>query len=201
MTGPALTLRGLVVGYDRRIVASIPDVTLAPGRLHLVRGANGSGKTTLLKTLASLLPPLDGRIEPPMRPGTGGTVYVHSTPFLFRGRVRDNLRMVPGARAEAIAHWLDALDVAALGSSSVSMLSAGQRQRVALARALVAAPRCLLLDEPEGGLDDASLVRWRAVLADLVTAGETLVVLAAHGDHGLEHVPMTEIRLAAGTAR
>jgi NitT/TauT family transport system ATP-binding protein len=195
---PATALCGLVVGHGRRAVASVPDVTLAPGRLFLVRGANGAGKTTLLKTLASLLPPVAGRIEPPMRPGPGAAVYVHSTPFLFRGSVRRNLRMVPGAGPETIARWLAALDLERLAPAPAATLSAGQRQRVALARALVAAPRCLLLDEPEGGLDDASLTRWRSVLADLVAGRRVVVVLAAHGAPSLDDIPVTELQLVSG---
>jgi ABC-type multidrug transport system ATPase subunit len=195
MRGPAITLRGLVVGHARHAVASVPDMTLTPDRLYLVRGANGAGKTTLLKTLASLLPPLQGSIEPPVRPGPGGAVFVHSTPYLFRGHVRHNLRLVPGACADRIARWTRALDISPLELSPVAVLSAGQRQRVALARALVAAPRCLLLDEPEGGLDDASLIRWRSTLADLVQAGEMLVILAAHGPTTLADTPIVEIPL------
>ncbi len=197
MTGPTLALRGLAVGHGGHVVAHVPDGDLAPGRLHLVRGANGSGKTTFLKTLAGLLPPVAGRVEPPLTRGPGGAVYVHSTPYLMRGTVGHNLRLVPGARPYVIDRWMMALDLTALGAAPAATLSSGQRQRVALARALVAAPSCLLLDEPEGGLDDASLARWRGVLTQLVQEGDTLVVLAAHGVTGLEQVPVTEIRLTA----
>lgn len=195
MTGPTIALAGLVVGYGDHVVARVPDGALAAGRLHLVRGANGSGKTTLLKTIAGLLPLVAGRIEPSLPPGPGGAVYVHSTPYLMRGTVGHNLRSVPGARPDVIDRWITALDLAALVSAPAVTLSSGQRQRVALARALVAAPRCLLLDEPEGGLDDTSLARWRRVLTQLVLEGDTLVVLAVHGATALDQVPMSEIPL------
>ncbi|MDP1569373.1 MAG: ATP-binding cassette domain-containing protein [Vicinamibacterales bacterium] len=195
MTGPTLALRGFAVGHGGHVVAHVPDGDLVPGRLHLVRGANGSGKTTFLKTLAGLLPPVAGRVDPRLAPGPGGAVYVHSTPYLMRGTVGRNLRIVPGARPDVIDRWLTALELGALAAAPAATLSSGQRQRVALARALVAAPRCLLLDEPEGGLDDASLARWRRVLTELVQAGDTLVVLAAHGATALDQVPVTEIHL------
>ena len=74
-------------------VADVGSFTLHADRLTVITGPNGSGKTTLLKTLAGLLPPLRGRIVPQLPPGAGGAVFVHSTPYLFAGTVRHNVRL------------------------------------------------------------------------------------------------------------
>lgn len=83
----------MVVGYDSRPVASVGSFRMQADRLTVVTGPNGSGKTTLLKTLAGLLPPIRGRIVPQLPPGTGGAVFVHSTPYLFAGTVRHNVQL------------------------------------------------------------------------------------------------------------
>ena len=54
----------VVVGYGTRPVADVGSFTVHANRLTVVTGPNGSGKTTLLKTLAGLLPPINGRIAP-----------------------------------------------------------------------------------------------------------------------------------------
>src|SRR5262245_7997363 len=121
----------LTVGYDTRVVCDIPDLDLLPGPIWLVTGSNGAGKTTLLKTLAGLLPPVDGSISPAPRPGRGGCVFVHSTPVLFRGSLRHNLHVVDhdGARIERVAAEFRLADRLSQASRE---LSHGMRQRAAI---------------------------------------------------------------------
>ncbi|MGE4428874.1 MAG: ATP-binding cassette domain-containing protein, partial [Solirubrobacteraceae bacterium] len=55
-------------------------------------------------------------------------------------------------------------------------LSGGQRQRVLVARALARDARVLLLDEPYAGLDSTSAEQLDRLIADLATAGRTLLI-------------------------
>ena len=54
-------MKNVSIGYLKPIVSNI-NLTFNPGELILLYGANGSGKTTLLKSIAGLVPFLDGDI-------------------------------------------------------------------------------------------------------------------------------------------
>ena len=175
---PAVTLSGLVIGHGGRAVASVPSLELGADRAWVVTGPNGSGKTTLLKTLAGLLPPIAGTISPLPAPGLSGCVFVHATPVLFRGTVRSNLAVTAGpagiesvAKEFGLTDWLD---------RPVHELSQGIRQRTSIARAVARLPRCLLVDEAEGGLDDRGRELWAEFVRTSVEARRVVIVVAAH---------------------
>src|SRR5207244_6833689 len=58
-------------------------------------------------------------------------------------------------------------------------LSGGERQRLALALALVGRPELVVLDEPTAGMDPAAKASTRDLIADLRSAGVT-VLLTTH---------------------
>jgi ABC-type multidrug transport system ATPase subunit len=191
---PVAAARELSVGYAGRTVATIPDIDFLLGGIWNVIGANGSGKTTLLKTLAGLLPPAAGRVERRCRRGRHGAIYVHSVPYLFAGSVRRNLSLVHTDRfcAESAAA---AFGLADLLERDALTLSHGQQRRLALARAVAGQPSFLLVDEPEGGLDDEGVAAWRAYLAEARGRGGPAIVVATHRPLDLDHVAAAEVRL------
>lgn len=187
--------RNLTVGYSGKAAAAIPDLDLVGGLVWHVTGSNGSGKTALLKTLAGLLVPVSGRVERRREMGAGGAIYVHSTPYIFAGSVTRNLKLAHPHRDDVRA-VVDAFGLSTLLDRQAATLSHGQQGRLALARALVGRPSLLLVDEPEGGLDDEAISAWRAFAVRAVEAGEPALVVAAHHPLALHAVPMKEIHLS-----
>jgi len=188
-----ITLSGLVIGHGGRAVARVTAGELGADRAWLVTGPNGSGKTTLLKTLAGLLPPVAGSISPVPAPGSSGCVFVHATPVLFRGTVRSNLTVTADpaglesvATAFGLTDWLD---------RPVRELSQGIRQRTSIARAVARSPRCLLVDEAEGGLDERGRELWAEFVRSTVGARRMVIVVAAH-KHDSFGVPTERITLS-----
>ena len=185
----------LVAGYETKPVADVGSFRMQADRVTVVTGPNGSGKTTLLKTLAGLLPPVKGLIVPKLSAGTGGAVFVHSTPYLFAGSVRYNVRLTSRGDDARARDALRTLGVEHLWNEDVRRLSTGQRQRVAIARALAAKPRLLLIDEPEGGLDVQGVSSWRRVVEQALAAGQSSMVIATHQLSPLEGLRLHVVRL------
>ncbi|MDT4826082.1 heme ABC exporter ATP-binding protein CcmA [Achromobacter agilis] len=193
---PVLGARGLVSRRGGPRGLAPVDFELHAGQLLHVRGANGSGKTSLLRMLAGLLRPLAGSVL-----WHGGDVrrapsaYFASMAFLAHGNglcgelsAAENLRYAlhvagtpqPEPRiAETLRDWR--LDGCA--GLPALRLSQGQSRRLALAAIVLGGKALWLLDEPDAGLDAASLEQLRAALDAHLAAGGAAVV-ASHREPG-----------------
>ena len=200
---PGLHVAGLTVRTPdgARVLVRDLDLTVSPGEVLGLRGSNGVGKSSLLRALLGIGPAeagralldgedlaapcrVDGRAEIGARIG-----YLPQGAQLLHGSVLDNIRRFghsPADLAVAAARHVGAHD--AIGRLShgyetpaglAGGLSGGQRQLVALARAVFAAPRLLVLDEPEAGLDAASIIQLRAAVARECAVG-SVVLLVTH---------------------
>jgi putative ABC transport system ATP-binding protein len=88
-------------------------------------------------------------------------------------------------RSRALA-LLERLDVVEQADKLPAALSGGQQQRVAVARALANEPAILLADEPTGNLDSRTAQALLEILAELVRAGQT-VVMVTHEHAAIRH--------------
>ncbi|MEU5919482.1 ABC transporter ATP-binding protein [Streptomyces sp. NPDC047141] len=208
--GAELALHGVRLGRPGGAVVSGPvGLRIASGELLTVVGPSGCGKTTLLRTLAGLLPPLEGRVtqdgEPVRRPGADrALVFQHDALLPWRS-VRANvelplaIRRVPRAerRREADA-WLEEVGLAGHAHRLPHRLSGGQRQRVQLARALAGRPRAVLMDEPFGALDATTRAGMQDLLVEILRGTGATVVFVTHDVDEALHLGDRVVLFASG---
>lgn len=168
------------------------DFDLHAGQLLHVQGANGSGKTSLLRMLAGLLRPLRGAVH-----SQGDDIrrdpssYFSRMAYLGHGNglcgelsALENLRYAlhmagTPQHDDAIAACMHAWRLSACLHMPAARLSQGQGRRLALAAVVLGAKPLWLLDEPDAGLDAATLDQLRQALdAHLATGGAA--VIASH---------------------
>jgi phospholipid/cholesterol/gamma-HCH transport system ATP-binding protein len=201
--------RGLAVGYGRTEVLRDMSFVVPEGRITVVLGVSGSGKSTLLKTLAGLLPPLEGGFDFSGSPvdyaseASLGALY-HRIGVLYQGGALLNgltlyenvalpIRMhypeMPEDMVRDMVHnGLAQVEMAGAAAKYPAELSGGMRKRGALARALALDPDVVFCDEPSSGLDPIT----SSLLDDLLlrlkeTFGTTLVVVT-HELRSIERV-------------
>lgn len=168
---------------DDTFKLNINDLRLERGAILIVAGDNGSGKTTLLKLLGGVLTPsgssvVNGSFSDFCR----NSVYLHQTPYLFRGSVQRNLLLAGlDLSDEYRREALETVGLEGFGHRKVKSLSGGEAKRVALARAFLSDKEILLLDEPTAHVDKASMLLIEKACRNLARRGRTLVISTHRG--------------------
>ncbi len=167
------------------------------GSLVGIVGRSGSGKTTLSALLQGLYFASEGAIridghnirDIDLAFLRGQTGIVPQEPFLFRGSVKENIRMgrptasfeeiVEAARAAGADDFIDELPQRydTLLEEGAVNLSGGQKQRISIARALLRRPRIIIFDEATSALDPESEA---VVVKNLsrIAKGRTTIVIS-----------------------
>jgi ATP-binding cassette subfamily B protein len=162
-----------------------------------VVGRSGSGKTTVSALLQGLHQTGEGAIridghnirDIDLTYLRSQNAVVPQEPFLFRGTIKDNIRMgqpsatyediVRAARMAGADEFIQQLPKrydTELEEGAVN-LSGGQKQRVSIARALLRQPRIIIFDEATSALDPESEA---VVVKNLkaISKGRTTIVIS-----------------------
>ena len=186
---PRVRATGLTKRYGVRAVLRGVDLEIPTGQTVVMFGPNGAGKTTLLRVLSTLTRPAKGSLVIDGLNGEHDAIEVRSRigvlahqPYVYDSLTgRENLQFfarmfeVPDPVAR-IDELLDTVELRERGDDRVGTYSRGMLQRIALARAILHRPTVLLLDEPDTGLDPASIRLLEGVLyAHAEGGGSTLM--------------------------
>ncbi len=217
LPNPMLSLRRTDLGYppatDSLEESSLPRTILnkvsrsvQAGERIGILGANGQGKSTLIKTLAGVLPPLNGE----MIQGRGLTLGYFAQQELDVLQPEDTplahmIRLAKAAIAQGKGGWVQGREQDLrnyLGSFNftgemlaqrVGTLSGGEKARLVLAMIVWQRPNLLLLDEPTNHLDLAT----REALSVALNEFEGTVLLVSH-DRALLRAVCDEFWLVTG---
>ena len=194
MTTIAIEGVGFVYPDGTRALSEV-DLTIGPGELVAIVGQNGSGKSTLVRHLDGLLRPTEGRV---LHDGTDiagervaalaarvGIVFQNPDRQIFAGKVRSEVAFGPriqgrpaATASTAAAAALEAVGLAALADANPYDLGYSQRKLLTLASILAMETPVVVLDEPTTGQDARGVERVRRVIADLSSAGRTVITIS-----------------------
>ncbi len=194
-----LSMHGLNAGYgSKKILANI-CLAVQPGQFISIIAPNGTGKSTLLKTVAGILPPLEGEIlfagkslASYKRRELAKKIAMVSTyagendftvlQMVMMGRFPHIPRFSSPSTADkaAVQSAMEDAGIWTERDSLYSKLSQGEQQKVIIARALAQQPELLLLDEPTAHLDICNQFTILQLIKHLANRKQMAVIAAIH---------------------
>jgi len=177
-------------------IPAVDDVTFCarPGEVTGYLGPNGSGKSTTMKMVTALIDMTAGHILFQGKPIQDDLMaykrrmgYVPEEPQLYThlsgaeyltmvAQLRDLPDKEASERIDGLLHLFSLHDDR---HASISGYSKGMRQKVLIIAALLHNPDLILLDEPFSGLDVASALVLRSLIAELAARGK-VVLFSSH---------------------
>ena len=194
----AIAAAGIRKDYGDRAVLRGVDLTVGWGEIAVLFGANGAGKTTLLRILAGLTRADAGVVHvagrPMRRRGNRARRLVgfagHQTMLYNDLTCRENLAFYARLygiqdAGRRIDRTLTQVNLSDRANRRVRTLSHGMQKRLAMARAILHEPAALLLDEPESGLDAASVATLGELLREWAASGRAALLTTHSVEVGL----------------
>jgi putative ABC transport system ATP-binding protein len=177
------------------------ELILGMGACAAITGPSGSGKSLFLRMIADLDPNegeiwLNGRerASMPAPEWRKQVSYVSAESGWWADTVIEHF---PGSTRDAIEIMSARLGLRdELIDAPVTQLSTGEKQRLALMRAMLPNPPVLLLDEPTGPLDEASVARVETLLQERMASGIS-ILMVTHDPNQAQRLGSERYRMTA----
>ncbi len=190
---PILTVNDVKLTIDGRPILKGVNLVVNEGEIHAVLGPNGAGKSTL----ASLIMGINDLKEP----DSGEIIFqdklVNGLDITERAKLGITLAWQEPARFEGITveeylklsgrnnpelDVVECLELVGLDCSYLNRfvddtLSGGERKRVELASVLAMRPKLAVLDEPDSGIDFASMEDIANMIKTMRDRGTTVLMI------------------------
>ena len=197
---PALSTRGLKIGYKGKTLMAVPDLALWPGKVVALIGQNGVGKSTLLRTITREQRPIAGHvyiqgdeIDRLSRRQLARKVAVvttdrdisqgllaHEIVAMGRHPHTDLMGRLVDDDRRIVIQAMERTGIAHKAESRFGELSDGERQKVMIARALAQQTPVMALDEPFSFLDTAARIDILNLLKRLARESGTAILFSSH---------------------
>ncbi len=172
--------------FGKFVAVNDLSLQIPTGTIYGFIGPNGSGKTTTLRMIMRIyLPDPGGHIRvlgtETWQAANDHVAYLPEERGLYKQMtVRDILRFyaeLKGMRdhKQAIADWLERMNLTAWADRKVEALSKGMSQKVQFIATVIARPQLVLLDEPFSGLDPVNAEVFREAIIELRRNGTTVI--------------------------
>ena len=190
---PLLTVNDVKLTIDGRPILKGVNLVVNEGEIHAVLGPNGAGKSTL----ASLIMGINDLKEP----DSGEIIFqdklINGLEITERAKLGITLAWQEPARFEGITveeylklsgrnnpelDVVECLELVGLDCSYLNRfvddtLSGGERKRVELASVLAMRPKLAVLDEPDSGIDFASMEDIANMIKTMRERGTTVLMI------------------------
>ena len=178
------------------------DLHIREGELVSIMGSSGSGKSTLLNIFGILDNHdqgdyfLAGREIKNLKEKTSAHLRNELLGFVFQSfnllpfkNATENVALPlyyqnvgRKERNYRATQYLEMVGLSDRANFMPNELSGGQKQRVAIARALVTKPKVILADEPTGALDSQTTLEIMALIKEVHSLGNTIVIVTHEKD-------------------
>ncbi|MGV3686463.1 MAG: ATP-binding cassette domain-containing protein [Daejeonella sp.] len=191
-----LELANVDFGYNKELLFSKLNLSLANGHIYGLLGKNGAGKTTLLKNIVGLAYPrngfskLNGKITSDRTPEVLQNISfiaeeIYVPPLTARQFLKKTAGFYPNFNTEEFFRNLEIFDVEP--DVRMDRLSYGQQKKIMITFALATNTDLLVMDEPTNGLDIPSKVQFRKIIASSLTENR-IIIISTHQVRDLDNL-------------